>query len=71
MRFVVGYYLTQNAQNNPKEPRTAARTRKAVRRPGTKWLAALRPTTATARGSRRSQTARAPWILSDSRSSDR
>ena len=38
MRFVVGYYLTQNALNNPKE-RTASSPRKAVRRPGTGWLA--------------------------------
>jgi hypothetical protein len=57
MRFVVGYYLTQNALNNPKEARTDSRPRRRVRRPGTKWLAALRPATAGARGSQRSQTA--------------
>jgi hypothetical protein len=59
MRFVVGYYLTQNALNNPKETRTASRPRKGVRRPGTKWLAALLPATATARRSQRSRTAQA------------
>lgn len=57
MRFVVGYYLTQNALNNPKESRTASRPRRGVRRPSTNWLAALRP--ATARRSERAQTAQA------------
>jgi hypothetical protein len=59
MRFVVGYYLTQNALNNPKEPRTATRTRRAVRVPGRRWLAALRPQNATTRSSQRAQTAEA------------
>jgi hypothetical protein len=59
MRFVVGYYLTQNAQNNPKQPRTASRPRRGVRRPSTQWLAALRPATAAARRSQGSQTAQA------------
>jgi hypothetical protein len=59
MRFVVGYYLTQNALNNPKEPRTASRPRRAVRRPRASWLAALRPQNATAQRGRRAQTAEA------------
>jgi hypothetical protein len=59
MRFVVGYYLTQNALNNPKEPRTDSLPRRGVRRPSTNWLAALRPASAAARASRRSQTAQA------------
>jgi hypothetical protein len=57
MRFVVGYYLTQNALNNPKEPRTASRPRRGVRRPSTSWLAALRPQNATARRAQRARTA--------------
>jgi hypothetical protein len=56
MRFVVGYYLTQNALNNPKEPRTASRPRRAVRRPSTGWLAALRPQKAPTLRSQRAQT---------------
>jgi hypothetical protein len=59
MRFVVGYYLTQNALNNPKEPRAATRPRRRVRRPSTSWLAALRPHDATAQRGRRAQTAEA------------
>jgi hypothetical protein len=59
MRFVVGYYLTQNALNNPKEPRTASRPRRGVRRPSISWLAALRPANATARRGQRAQTAEA------------
>jgi hypothetical protein len=59
MRFVVGYYLTQNALNNPKEPRTASRPRKAVRRPGTGWLAALGLQRAAAPRSQRAQTSEA------------
>jgi hypothetical protein len=58
MRFVVGYYLTQNALNNPKEPRTA-RPRRGVRRPRASWLAALRPQNARAQRGRRAQTAEA------------
>jgi hypothetical protein len=58
MRFVVGYYLTQNALNNPKE-RTASSPRKAVRRPGTGWLAALRLQRAAAPRSPRAQTSEA------------
>jgi hypothetical protein len=59
MRFVVGYYLTQNAMNNPKEPRTASHPRRRVRRPSTSWLAALRPQNATAQRGRSAQTAEA------------
>jgi hypothetical protein len=59
MRFVVGYYLTQNALNNPKEPRAVSRPRRAVRRPGTGWLAALRPQKATALRSQRAHTTEA------------
>jgi hypothetical protein len=59
MRFVVGYYLTQNALDHPKERRTVSRPRRGVRMPGTRWLAALRPQNATARSSQRAQTAKA------------
>jgi hypothetical protein len=59
MRFVAGYYLTQNALNNPKEPRTASRPRRRVRRARASWLAALRPQNATAQRGRRAQTAEA------------
>jgi hypothetical protein len=58
MRFVVGYYLTQNALKERKEPRAASRLRRGVRRPSTSWLAALRPG-ATARRDQRAQTAEA------------
>jgi hypothetical protein len=57
MRFVVGYYLTQNALKDRKEPRAASRPRKAVRRSSTSWVAAFRPQNATARRGQRAQTA--------------
>jgi hypothetical protein len=59
MRFVVGSYLTQNAMNDPKEPRTASRPRRRVRRPSRSWLAVLRPQNATAQRGRNAQTAEA------------
>jgi hypothetical protein len=51
MRFVVGYYLTQAAMQERKEPRrsVASRRQQVARLPLTKWLAVLRPRPAAQR----------------------